>query len=557
MNAFLLASALALCAATCAAAAEAPNLAGNPGFEEGAATPAAWVGETAGMDTVAFSRDTEVKRTGAASGRITTGPTEKLSWPALSLKLDVQPGQCYDVAAYVKTRDASKGAYLATDYLDAKGARVSFTASALVAGTSPDWTRVAVKAQIPTGAAAMSVRLILYGTGTAWFDDVSVARDVTSERLLAALQQPLPAEMVARATISGDPAPLQRLFQAAAKGGKYVVGIIGGSITAGAAASSRDKHYSAYVVTWLKEHFPKAEFSLVNAGIGATGSNYGCLRARRDLLSKEPDLVVVEYAVNDGNTQEFAETYEGLVRQVLASPKRPATLLLFMMNQGGGNAQEWESKVGRHYALPMLSYRDLLWPEIQAGRLTWQDISPDSVHPNDVGHGYAGKLLTSWLDHALATLPKEPVPPAGALPAPLLTDTYQFTALYEADALKPVVNNGWAFDPAHGWDAALKSAAPGSVVEFEIEGEQLFLTYWRIRGPMGKAKISVDGGEPTVQDAWFDQTWGGYRNMIKLPAGKPGKHRVRVELLADKNPGSTGNEFRVMCLGAAGLRPGQ
>lgn len=557
MNRMLVASAMTLLAASCAAAAETPNLLGNPGFEDADANGGVggWAPDAAGMASVAFARDAAVKRTGAASARIITGDAETYSWPAFSRKLDAQPGQCYAVEAYIRTQDVSKVAYVAAEYLDAEGARVSFTAAGSVAGTSPDWTRVALKAQIPAGAVAMSVRLILHGKGTAWFDDVVVTRDEAAERLQAQLEKPLPREWLARAvTAEGDPARLHRLFQAAAKGGKYTVGVIGGSITQGASASSRDKHYSAYVVRWLKERFPAAEFAFVNAGIGATGSNYGCLRAERDLLSKGPDLVVIEYGVNDGNTREAAETYEGVVRQVLASPKRPAALLIFMMNQAGGNAQEWQTKVGAHYALPMLSYRDLLWPEIEAKRMAWTDISPDAVHPNDLGHGYAGKLLTALLDRALAGVPKEPVAEAKPFAPALLTDAYQFTALHEADALKPVSNEGWALDPGQGWNKGFKSAAPGSVVEFEVEGEQLFLSYWRIRGPMGKAKVSVDGGEPVVCDAWFEQTWGGYRNMIRLPAVKPGVHRVRIELLAEKHPESNGHEFRILCLGAAGVR---
>jgi hypothetical protein len=39
---------------------------------------------------------------------------------------------------------------------------------------------------------------------------------------------------------------------------------------------------------------------------------------------------VVEYAVNDPNTQASAETLEGLIRQILPQTNHPAVLLLFM-----------------------------------------------------------------------------------------------------------------------------------------------------------------------------------------------------------------------------------
>ena len=539
-----------------AAEGTSSNLLANGSFEKADASGAAadWTADPVGMKTVRFARDPEVSRTGAASGRISIAPDDHPSWPAYSATLAVQPGQCYRVESWIQTRDVARMAYVATDYLDAKGERVSFTSSGSVSGTATNWKHVLLTAQIPDGAVSMAVRLILYGSGTAWFDDVTVVRDAAFEGLLAKARKPLPAEMVARATASvGDLSRLQRLLQAASRGGHYTVGVIGGSITAGAAASSPEKRYQASVVRWLKQHFPKAEWDLVNAGIGATGTSYGCLRAQRDLLSKTPDLVVTEFAVNDANTQECAETYEGLLRQILVSARQPAVLMLFMMDQGGHNAQEWQSKLGRHYGLPMLSYRDLLWPEIEAKRMTWTDISPDSVHPNDLGHGDAGKLLASLLDRALASLPQAPVAALPReLPAALLTDIYQSARLFEADDLKPVTATGWALDPGHGWDKAWKATVPGSVLECDVTGEQLFLSYWRIRGPMGRAKITIDGGRPSVQEAWFDQTWGGYRHMIKLALGGPGQHKVRLEVLPEKHPESTGTEFRLLCLGTAG-----
>jgi hypothetical protein len=81
-------------------------------------------------------------------------------------------------------------------------------------------------------------------------------------------------------------------------------------------------------------------------GIGATGSNYRALRVQRDLLARGPDFVVVEYSVADGNSQESAETREGLLRQVLKRPNQPAVALLFMMYRQDGNVQQWHSKVG-------------------------------------------------------------------------------------------------------------------------------------------------------------------------------------------------------------------
>lgn len=350
----------------------------------------------------------------------------------------------------------------------------------------------------------------------------------------------------------GDPARILRILSKAERGEPITVAVIGGSITQGAAASDADHTYGSRVAQWWREQFPRAKVTFVNAGIGATGTPFACVRARRDLLSRKPDFVVVEFGVNDGNDQTYAETYEGLVRQILKQPNQPGVVMLFMMNKAGGNAQEWQSKVGKHYNLPMVSYRDALWPEIEAGRMKWTDISPDEVHPNDYGHEQAARFVTHLLETILERWRAGgPLPAVARMPRPLFTDLFEFTSYSEAPDLKPLSNEGWTLDAAaRCW----RADAPGSAIEFEAEGRQFSLTFWRVRGATGRARVTVDGGTPVTLEAWFDATWGGYTPTEQIARGlPPGRHRIRIEVLDEKAPLSTGHEFRVFGIGAAGV----
>jgi len=347
---------------------------------------------------------------------------------------------------------------------------------------------------------------------------------------------------------TGDLSRVRLVMERARRGEAVTVAVIGGSITAGAKATRPENRYGNRIAEWWKVSFPQAQITFVNAGIGATGSNFGALRARRDLLSRHPDFVVVEYGVNDRNTPEAAETLEGLVRQILNAPNRPAVVQLFMMHQGGGNAQEWHGKVGRHYDLPIVSYRDALWPEIEAGRLAWDDVMADEVHPNDRGHTCAARYVNHLLDIAKSQTGASAQ--VRAVPAPLFSDLYEHTALFEAPDLKPLSNQGWTLDEK---EKCWYSDQPGSVIVFEMEGTAIFSMHYVIKRAMGKAKIQIDEAEPKVFDGWFNQTWGGYRSTNLLAKDlKPGKHAVRVELLAEKSPGSDGHTFKLFGLGAAG-----
>lgn len=351
---------------------------------------------------------------------------------------------------------------------------------------------------------------------------------------------------------AGNTARLERVLAKARRGETVTIGVIGGSITQGAKASRAETRYANLVTDWWRQTFPRAKIVLVNAGVGATATNYGALRVQRDLLARNPDFIIVEFAANDRPEQPFAETMEGLVRQILAHPNRPAVLMLSMVKNTGVSAEEWHAKVGRHYDLPMISYRAALWPELEAGRMKWPEIGADDVHPNDRGMALAAGFVTHFLKNTADTLPPDDrLPPIPAIAVPLFTDLFEHTALFEDEALRPTHNVGWSYDPtAKSWT----SKQPGSVMEFEASGRWFILMFLRLRADMGMVKVQVDDGPPKTLDAWFPGTWGSYRDIAplsqKLP---PGRHRIKIELLKKKNAESNGSEFRILGLGAAGV----
>lgn len=111
---------------------------------------------------------------------------------------------------------------------------------------------------------------------------------------------------------------LKRVMERAMAGEMITLGFLGGSITQGSLATKPENCYAYRVYEWWSRQFPNAKTMYVNAGIGATTSEYGVARVEADLLKHQPDVVIVEFSVNDESTEHFKETYEGLV------PKNPA-----------------------------------------------------------------------------------------------------------------------------------------------------------------------------------------------------------------------------------------
>ena len=114
-----------------------------------------------------------------------------------------------------------------------------------------------------------------------------------------------------------DNAALAAVMKKAEAGEPVTIATIGGSITQGSisngAKDSQIKAKSCYAdifFSWWKETFPQSEVTVVNAGIGATDSYLGVHRLKEDVLDYNPDLVLVEYSVNDGGNNTFKITYD-------------------------------------------------------------------------------------------------------------------------------------------------------------------------------------------------------------------------------------------------------
>ena len=385
--------------------------------------------------------------------------------------------------------------------------------------------------------------------------------------------------MLANSQLSaGDQARLQRLIQKGRNGTPVTIAAIGGSITEGFGASDSPHSYVNLVQAWWNSTFPSSPSTLVDAGIGGTGSDYGSLRTQRDVLSHNPDLVIVEFAANDGGNDPTDAAYvvqchEGMLRQLLDAPSQPAVIVLYMMKyqlpivEANLTAQSWQSAIGANYSVPMVSYFDAISPELTNGNITLADITADGTHPTDLGHAYAAQFLEQNLQIAIDNFPSgTALQQTPATQAPLFTSDFEFTLLVDgigADgpALNPTINVGWiaepfASDPTLGpnVDPGLESFAPGSTLDFTVTGKEILMGYWDYDGPMGQVNVTVDGVTPgTVLDSW--NASAGFRGMWIVGDGlSSGPHAVHVELLSTADNGSTGNTFRLLCVGAGGVQ---
>jgi lysophospholipase L1-like esterase len=356
-------------------------------------------------------------------------------------------------------------------------------------------------------------------------------------------------ELSARSRIAGgDDSRIRRVMDRARRGGTVTLGFLGGSITQGASASCEANRYANRVTDWWRAAFPKAEIRMVNAGIGATGSLMGAHRVGTDLLRHAPDVVTVEYAVNDVSAPVVAMAYEGLIRHILASAGRPGLMLVFMTNRFGQDTQEMHRRIGEHYRLPMVSFRDAVWPEVQAGTLAWEEVEADEVHPNDCGHELLARFLTDRLEEMKDGLdPNEAAAIDDPLPEPMFSDLYVGASILGHLDLKPAACDGWeegrTLYPRAGWIAG----KAGGTIAFDLRARSVGVIYKKFNtNDMGRAEARIDGGPPILLEGHFPCYWGGYAHAEILASDlADAPHRLEITFLEEHDPESTGTQFMI------------
>ncbi len=147
---------------------------------------------------------------------------------------------------------------------------------------------------------------------------------------------------------------------------------------------------------------------VINAGISGTGSDLGAYRINDEVLKYDPDLVFIEFAVNDsGRTDsEKLRQIEGLIRLIKKHNASTEIVLLYTASRNMGTDHEMQDKLAEYYGLKTVDLYNALIGEFSYGGLTHQtlDINGDGVlsedevvnyyttgpHVNDAGgHRYA------------------------------------------------------------------------------------------------------------------------------------------------------------------------
>ncbi len=374
-----------------------------------------------------------------------------------------------------------------------------------------------------------------------------------------AYDTPAYARMLDRSLMSlGNVYRLRKTIEKAERGEDVTLAFIGGSITQGAGAKPINTESYVYRVFdgFRKNYASEPEkVRLVKAGLGGTSSELGLLRYEHDVLrngTEHPDLVIIEFAVNDEGDETKGICYESLVAKAYNQPEAPAVLLLFSVFMNDWNLQERLAPIGKHYDLPMVSVLDAVTPQFGDGEdhvLSKRQYFYDCFHPTNDGHRVMADCVLHLLDQSLAQINEEPYWPAQAClgreyaeaktvhrnpeakyPEGIFVNIGSFTEVdsnlqtaeidMERDAT-PMFAYNWKCEPKKGM---------GPVVPFVVRLRcRSFFLIFKDSGDaeFGKAVISVDGKAVRTFDP-RTVGWNHCNAVLILSEEEPDEHEIRV-----------------------------
>ena len=367
-------------------------------------------------------------------------------------------------------------------------------------------------------------------------------------------------EMIERSLVqTGNLYRVQRAIEKAQKGEDVVIAYLGGSITQGAGAKPIHTESYAYCsYQAFKKRFGKGNgenVKFIKAGAGGTCSELGLTRYDLDVLrrgSVVPDIVFLEYAVNDAGDETDGVCYESLVRMAMDGPGNPAVILLFSVFMDDFNLQDRMIPAGIRCKTPMISIKNAVTPQFseETPVITKRQFFYDLFHPSNDGH----RIMSDCIDYFWETAAQAEKEQSDAVvdETPAIGDKYRSLLAFdrknyaEHEAVRSL-SEGVFSETDHMLQYVEKDENPQATAEFpdnwmksgEAEGEpfrmklfckDLLLVYKDSGNPMfGKAEVRIDGKVTRVINP-LEVGWDHCTAYVVYESDSAAEHDVEISM---------------------------
>ena len=334
-----------------------------------------------------------------------------------------------------------------------------------------------------------------------------------------------------------------RIKQALSKG-IVTAAFVGGSVTYGYNPDGMavKPNFAEQVCSYMEKSACAKKCICKNYGLSGTASLMGSILTEKYIRRTAPDIIFVEYAVNESKSPDGIAMFEGLIRKLLKLESNPAVVIINILNSELYSCDDFMRLIGLHYDLPVISCAAVLAPLFRSGGAKWSDYSSDAVHPVADGHKFIADCVCRYIDYAVKSEDNIPY----KIPQKPFSDEYEdlkfcdFSDRSLFDSKLGLKDSGVEY-----FEKVLKKEKSDGAVVFETELECRDLILVPIldnNAEWGCAEIYADGEKASSLQEYTFFGWNNPNVKTVFKSKEIAKHHFVIRAAA-------GDERRILAFG--------
>ena len=203
-------------------------------------------------------------------------------------------------------------------------------------------------------------------------------------------------------------------------------------VTFGGTNVEASDNYGTRIVDWALNYGGGSDVNYFPSGLPMIPSDQAVYRVKHDVISKNPDLVILDFAVQDaigGGAKSRSTAFENIVRRILAETKACVIVLIGSGAEQNSydmlptncdpiaTASKYHTEVADYYDLPIIDFNEAVWDVIstvvekkyygEIPLLNWDFFSNNNnVQLGSVGMTSIANMITTYFDGVAGELNK-------------------------------------------------------------------------------------------------------------------------------------------------------
>lgn len=341
------------------------------------------------------------------------------------------------------------------------------------------------------------------------------------------------------------------------------VAFIGGSLTQGG------NYTTPFIEAWSKQR--EGKITVINAGIGGTGSNFGAMRLKDDVLVHKPDIVFVEFATNDLDASirpSVQLNAESIIRQCQAQEHEPVVGVIHIPRRiMSGSTYTLQvtidlyEEVISHYGISAINGHQLVVDKLKSDQTdNWDNYIPaNDVHPNATqGKRISDLMFAEFMNNYDKYIKKIDMPDEKfSENTPDKFVCSNITSLYgnydskwvKNPEIKNIATEGYGNAIVNPFENFMATYSSGAKMSFEFSGTRILVNGLTSKyGRYGTYEIKDENGNVEASGSCKSYTspnyW--YENILLTAFGLPdGKHTLEITISEDKQADEEGYMFGI------------